>query len=194
VLGCLVVFRVTNVDLTVVLVAIVSFSLVLAVELVLSSDSTENVVTSMSSADIVVGSTFTIKSVGVGFGRGCFVVPTKEMVVNCAGLVVDVKELFDDGFLVVVLVEFLRDEIVVLRFTVTFVDATGFLVGFITVDVAFFDGFNVLLVTGLLDGLTVLVSDETDVRLSEACCNGTGFLVALIVVVAGCFVIGFLVR
>lgn len=71
--------------------------------------------------------------------------------------------------------EFLREEIVVLRFTVTIVDAAGFLVVFITVDVVVFDGFNV--VTGRLVGLTVLdPSDETDVRLS-AC--ETGFLVEL---------------
>lgn len=70
------------------------------------------------------------------------------------------------GFLVVI-VAFLREEIVVLRFTVTFVGATGFLVVFITVDdVTFFDGFNVA--TGLLVGLTELdpLFDETDVRLN----------------------------
>lgn len=73
-------------------------------------------------------------------------------------------------FLVVVVVAFLRVVIVVLLFTVTFVDVTGFLVVFITVDVAFFDGFVV--VTGLLVGLT---SSAADVRLNA--CVETGFLV-----------------
>lgn len=76
----------------------------------------------------------------------------------------DVKRLGDDevGFLVVN-VEFLRLDIVVLRFTVTFVGATGFLVAFITVDVAFFDGFNV----AAGRRVTFVVLDavaETDVR------------------------------
>lgn len=79
----------------------------------------------------------------------------------------------------VVIVAFLRDVIVVLRFTVTFVDATGFLVVFITVDVEFFDGF--IVVTGRRVGLT---SSATDVRLIV--CVGTGFLV---VVDAGFFVL-----
>lgn len=75
-------------------------------------------------------------------------------------------------------VAFLRDEIVVLRFTVTIVGATGFLVVFITGDVAFFVGLSV--VTGLLVGF----ADAADVRLF-AC-----------VVVAGRFVVaaGFFVR
>lgn len=74
------------------------------------------------------------------------------------------------------MVEFLREEIVVLRFTVTFVDATGFLVVFITVDVVFFDGL--IVVTGRLVGLAVLdPSDETDVRLNA---SRTGFLVELV--------------
>lgn len=82
VLGRVVGLRVTNGDLTVVEALIVGLSVVvdgfmLIGELVLSStDSTENVVTSMSSAESVVGSTFTIKSVGVGLGRGAFVVST----------------------------------------------------------------------------------------------------------------------
>lgn len=73
-----------------------------------------------------------------------------------------------DGRLVVKEVEFLLDESVVLRFTVTFVDATGFLVVFITVDVAFFVGLTVV-VSGLfvtftvllllLDGLAVVIDD-----------------------------------
>ena len=70
--------RVTNVDLTVE-VLIVGFDGVVNegfMLVVFSLDSTEKVVTSMSSAEIVVGSTFTIKSVGVGFGRGAFVTCT----------------------------------------------------------------------------------------------------------------------
>lgn len=84
------------------------------------------------------------------------------------------------GFLVVIVVAFLRDVIVVLRFTVTFVDATGFLVVFITVAVAFFDGLIVVA------GRRVLGRDSaaTDVRLNA--CDGTGFLV---VVDAGFFVL-----
>lgn len=190
-LGRFVVLRVTTVDLTVevlfvglAVVVVVDEGIVIDVELIFSSDSTENVVTSMSSADKVVGSTFTMKSVGVGRGRGAFVVPTKEIVVNTAGVVetlddVEILEGDDDGwvgFLVEIVVAFLRVEIVVLRFTVTIVDATGFLVVFITVDVVFFDGFDE--VTGRLVGLTVLnPSDETDVRLN-AC--ETGFLVELV--------------
>lgn len=79
-LGRFVAFRVTNVDLTVVEVLFVGLAVVvnLVFELTveLASDSTENVVTSISSADKVVGSTFTMKSVGVGLGRGAFVVST----------------------------------------------------------------------------------------------------------------------
>lgn len=77
VVGRLVVLRVITEDLTVevpsVGLAVLGdgFGLV-----VVSTDSTENVVTSISSADKVVGSTFTIKSVGVGRGRGAFVVST----------------------------------------------------------------------------------------------------------------------
>lgn len=77
VVGRLVVLRVMTVDLTVEVLIVGlavlgdGFGLV-----VFSTDSTENVVTSISSADKVVGSTFTIKSVGVGFGRGAFVVST----------------------------------------------------------------------------------------------------------------------
>ena len=90
-------------------------------------------------------------------------------------------------------VEFLREEIVVLRFTVTFAGETGFCVEvFITVDVAFFDGFNVVvvvIVTGLRVAFTVL--EATDVRLSGCCVTGfldafvglvTGFLVRCVVV------------
>lgn len=90
VLGRFVVLRVTTVDLTVevlfVGLAVISEGFVFVVELIFSSDSTENVVTSKSSADIVVGSTLTMKSVGVGLGRGAFVVSTKEIVVNTAGV------------------------------------------------------------------------------------------------------------
>lgn len=74
----LVVLRVTGADLTVE-VLIIGFEVVGFVtidELVFSSDSTENVVTSKSSSEIVVGSTFTMLSVGVGRGRGAFVVST----------------------------------------------------------------------------------------------------------------------
>lgn len=83
------------------------------------------------------------------------------------------------------LVAFLRDEIVVLRFTVTLVGATGFLVVFITVDDSIFDGFTV--VDGLLDGFTELElsEDETDVRLNN--CEETG--VWVVGLVAGFFVL-----
>lgn len=75
-------------------------------------------------------------------------------------------------------VEFLRDVIVVLRFTVTFAGATGFLVGFITVDVAFFEGFSA--VTGRRVVLTVVAASVvTDVRLGA--CDETGFLVEIVV-------------
>lgn len=75
-----VVLRVITVDLTVEVLT-VGLALLLLDEglgfgLVVSTESTENVVTSISSADKVVGSTFTIKSVGVGLGRGAFVVST----------------------------------------------------------------------------------------------------------------------
>lgn len=80
-LGRFVVLRVTNVDLTVEVLVVGSLEVVyegfvIALKLILSSDSdsTENVVTSISSDERVVGSTLTIKSVGVGFGRGAFVV------------------------------------------------------------------------------------------------------------------------
>lgn len=94
----------------------------------------------------------------------------------------------DDGIgFLVVIVAFLLDEIVVLRFTVTFADATGFLVIFITVDVAFFDGLNAV-TGGRLDGLTVLdPSDETVVLLNA--CEETGFLVELVGLVAGFLVL-----
>lgn len=80
-LGRFVALRVTSVVLAVVevlfvvgLAVVVNAGFELSVEL--GSDSTENVVTSISSADKVVGSTFTMKSVGVGLGRGAFVVST----------------------------------------------------------------------------------------------------------------------
>jgi hypothetical protein len=72
------------------------------------------------------------------------------------------------GFLVVV--AFLRDEIVVLRFTVRTVEATGFRVVFITVEVAFFDGFSVVVA-----GRRVAVAAAV-VRLSA---GASGFLVVL---------------
>lgn len=182
--GHFVLSRVTNVVLTVELLIVgllvETLGFVVVDELVLSVESTENVVTNISSADNVVGSTFTMKSVGVGFGRGAFVVSTYEIVVKIAGVV----EVYGIGFLVV-LVTFLREEIVVLRFTVTLVDATGFLVVFITVDVSIFDGFTV--VDGLLDGFNELElsEDETDVRLNN--CEETGVLV--VGFVAGFFVL-----
>lgn len=161
--GLFVVLRATVVDLTVVvlvlLLVFVGSSVVaagvvfmLCVELVFSSDSTENVVTSRSSAETVVGSTLTIKLDFVGLGRVGFVDSTNEIVVSTAGVVV-VDDALLVGILVVVVavaigflvvVAFLRDVIVVLRFTVRTVDdATGFLVIFITVEVAFF-GFCVV--------------------------------------------------
>lgn len=103
------------------------------------------------------------------------------------------------GFLVVS-VEFLRDEIVVLRFTVRFVDATGFLVVFITVDVAFFDGFKV--VTGLRV-IFVVAGTTVGVRLLGGCVVAgflvrfvgfvPGFFVLCAVLVVGCFDVGFVV-
>lgn len=177
-LGRFVVLRVTTVDLTVevfIIGLLVVDGFILAVVLVFfSSESTEKVVTSISSAEIVVGSTLTMRLVGVGLGRGAFVVPTNETVVSTEETV-EGDDVVGMGFLVVV--EFLREEIVVLRFTVTFAGGTGFRVVFITVDVAFFDGFNVVVVgTGLLVAFTVL--DATDVRLSGCCV--TGFLVEFV--------------
>lgn len=105
-------------------------------------------------------------------------------------MLAEVEILDGVGFLVVI-VEFLRDEVVVLGFTVTLVVATGFLVVFITVDVAFFDGLSV--VTGRLAGLPVLaVSDGTDVRLSAGV--RTGFLVESVGLTEGFFVGSFVVR
>lgn len=74
------------------------------------------------------------------------------------------------------IVAFLRDVTVVLRFTVTFVDATGFLD--VTLAVAFFDGLNV--VPGRRVGLT----SPADVRL-KACVE----IVFLVVVEMGLFVL-----
>lgn len=127
--------------------------------------------------------------VGVGRGRGAFVVSTKDMVVSITGVVDDGRWVV--GFLLVV--AFLRDVIVVLRFTVTFAGATGFLDVFITVDVELFVGFCVA--TGRLVGFTVVSpSDATDVRLNAV--DETGFLVELVVgffvrcaSVVGCFVV-----
>lgn len=107
------------------------------------------------------------------------------------------ERLDDDGVgFLVVNVEFLRLDIVVLRFTVTFVGATGFLVGFITVDVAFFDGFNDAVVAGRR---VVFVAEvATDVRFGANA--ETGFLVAVVgffvfgaLLVAGFLVVGFAV-
>lgn len=78
--------------------------------------------------------------------------------------------------------EFLR-ETVVRRFTAIVV-LTGFLVVFITVDVAFFDGLWVVEAGGRLDGGRIVVSGdsvETDVRF------GTGFLVTTVVFVGFSF-------
>jgi hypothetical protein len=181
--GRLVVFRVTTVDLIVDddvgCDVVLDFSVVDSLVIIFS-------------ADKVVESTFTICSAGVGRGRGAFddvvggfVVSFDDDVDNDASVdeccVVDIFVVVMIGLLVVVNVEFLLDEIVVLRFTVTFVDATGFLVVFITVDVAFFDGFTVVdVVIGLLVNFTVLLdvfvvvdgvvdvdSDETDVLFSD---------------------------
>lgn len=154
----------------------------------MSPDATENVVTSTSSSESVVGSTFTMSPVGVGRGRGAFVVSTKDIVVSITGVVDDGRWVV--GFLLVV--AFLRDVIVVLRFTVTFAGATGFLDVFITVDVELFVGFCVAI--GRLVGFTVISpSDATDVRLNA--CDETGFLVELVgffvrcASVVGCFVV-----
>lgn len=80
VFGRFVFSRVTKVDLTVELLIggllVDTLCFVVVAALVLSVESTENVVTNISSADNVVGSTLTMKSVGVGFGRGAFVVST----------------------------------------------------------------------------------------------------------------------
>lgn len=127
--------------------------------------------------------------VGVGRGRGAFVVSTKDIVVSITGVVDDGRCVV--GFLLVV--AFLRDVIVVLRFTVTFAGATGFLDDvFITVDVELFVGFCVA--TGRLVGFTVVSPpDATDVRLNA--CDETGFLVELVgffvrcASVVGCFVV-----
>lgn len=174
--GRLVVFRVTTVDL-IVGVVVLDFSVV---------ESIVCVVTIIFSADKVDESTLTMCSAGVGRGRGAFDVAGRFVVIFCdVDDEVDVAVLDECcvvviGLLVVVNVEFLLDGIVVLRFTVTFVDATGFLVVFITVDVAFFDGFTVVVVIGLLVNFTVLLdifvdvdgvvavdSDETDVLFSD---------------------------
>lgn len=111
--------------------------------------------------------------VGVGRGRGAFVVSTKDMVVSITGLVVDGRWV---GFILVV--TFLRDVIVVLRFTVTFAaGATGFLDVFITVDAELFVGFCA--VTGRrVDFTVVSPTDATDVRLNAW--DETGFLVELV--------------
>jgi hypothetical protein len=150
--------RVTDVDLTVEVFIIGSVpfvTLVLVVDgcsVLFSLTIEKDVVNAESSSalEMVVGSTLIIALVGRGFGRGALVVSTNETVENCsADEVVDVDGLNVAGFLVVV--TFLRDESVVLRFT-AIVDATGFLVDvevvFITVKVAFLLGFGV---TGLLD-------------------------------------------
>lgn len=110
---------------------------------------------------------------------------TKEIVVKTAGVVDALADCCSVVFIVVdvdaaflvVSVAFLRDVMIGLRFTVTFVGATGFLVDFITVDVAVFDGFCV---TGRLVGLTEVAtsSDATDVRLNA--CDETGFLVEFV--------------
>lgn len=175
--GLLVGRRVTNVDLTVE-VFIIEDAVVgdggKAVVLLSSAETTEKLVvnaaassSSSTTGEIVEGSTLIIALVGFGFGRGAFVVSTNEIVVNCSAnvVVVLIVDGLVGGFLVeATVVAFLRDESVVRRFTAIVV-ATGFLVVevvFITVVVAFFDGFCV---AGRLEG----DSGETDVR--------TGFLV-----------------
>lgn len=176
---CVVIGRRVTVDLTVeVVIGIVVASGLGELELVLCSETTEKeVVNADSSSAMVDGSTFTIALVGLGLGRGAFVDCTNEMVVNC-GSVVDGLGTDVDGFRVEVSVEFLR-EIVVRRFTAIVVLATGFLVVFITVVVAFFDGLAV--VPGRLDGRADVSGDdsvETDGGLL-----GTGFLVTTVVLV-----------
>lgn len=175
--GLLVARRVTNVDLTVE-VFIIGDAVVTddgndEVVLLSSAETTEKLVvnaagsSSPTTGEIVEGSTLIIALVGFGLGRGAFVVSTNEIVVNCSACVVAlwIVDGLVEGFLVEAMVEaFLRDESVVRRFT-AIVIATGFLVVevlFITVVVAFFDGFCV---AGRLGGNSV----ETDVR--------TGFLV-----------------
>lgn len=184
-------FRVTNVDLTVevfIIDSVVSGKSDdedddgKAVVLFFSplAEITEKLVVNAESSfldveAIVDESTLIISLVGFGLGRGARVVSTYEIVVNCSAdgvFVVVIVGCLVAGFLVDV--AFLRDEIVVRRFTAIVVVPTGFLVDevvFITVDVAFFDGFGVAV--GRLEGLTVIVDDsvETDVRLE------TGFLV-----------------
>jgi hypothetical protein len=185
--GRLVVFRVTTVDL--IVDVDVGFDVVLDFSVAVDS------LVIIFSADKVVESTLTICSAGVGRGRGAFDDVIGRFVVTCDVVCFDDDAAVDEccvvvvvifvvvmiGLLVVVNVEFLLDGIVVLRFTVTFVDATGFLVVFITVDVAFFDGFTVVdVVIGLLVNFTVLLdvfvvvdgvvsvdSDETDVLFSD---------------------------
>lgn len=182
--GLLVGRRVTNVDLTVEVFIIDDATDAdggKAVVLLSSAETTEKLVVNASSSsttgEIVVGSTLTIALVGFGFGRGAFVVSTNEIVVNCSAdvVVVLIVDGLVGGFLVEAMVEaFLRDVSVVRRFTAIVV-ATGFLVVevvFITVVVAFFDGFCVA-------GRLVGDSGETDVR--------TGFLVTEFVFVGFAF-------
>lgn len=166
----------TNVDLTVV-VFIIGFCVdtedAEAAVVFLSSlfETTEYVVVKTSSSTTVVDSTLLIELVGRGRGRGAFVVSTYESVAKiCSSLN------FVGAVVVVVVtgfreVEFLRDVIVVLRFTamVDEVVTTGFrVVVCIRVDVAFFDGFDDAV--GRLVGLIVVDAagtadsvDETDV-------------------------------
>lgn len=183
--GLLVGRRVTNVDLTVEVFIIDDATDAdggKAVVLLSSAETTEKLVVNASSSsspigEIVVGSTLIIALVGFGFGRGAFVVSTNEIVVNCSAdvVVVLIVDGLVGGFLVEAMVEvFLRDVSVVRRFTAIVV-ATGFLVVevvFITVVVAFFDGFCVA-------GRLVGDSGETDVR--------TGFLVTEFVFVGFAF-------
>lgn len=192
--GLLVGFRVTNVDLTVE-VFIIDAAVVVTgkaeedetalVVLLSSVETTEKLVVnaeSSSTLEIVVDSTLIISLVGFGLGRGALVVSTKEIVVNCSADVLAVGGLVVAGFLVDV--AFLREEIVVRRFTARVEATTGFLVVdevvFITaaVDDAFFVGFGD---AGRLVGFALNVDDgdsvETDVRFV------TGFLVTDVVVV-----------
>lgn len=180
--------RVTNVDLTVEVfigdVVVTASGLVLVEdELVLSSaETTEKVVVNCASSSAIVdGSTLTIELVGFGFGRGAFVVSTNEIVVNCGSVVVG-RAAVGDGFRVEVNVEFLR-EIVVRRFTAIVVLATGFLVVFITVVVAFFVGLMV--VPGRLVGRAG-VDDDDSVDGTDGL-FGTGFLVTTVAFVGFTF-------
>lgn len=91
----------------------------------------------------------------------------------------DGREAVVDGFRVVLNVEFLR-ETVVRRFTAIVVLATGFLVVFITVVVAFFDGLMV--VPGRLVERTV----DDSVSVTDGLL-GTGFLVTTVVFVGFTF-------